>query len=58
MKKKEIKPLKVKLMEAVNKVLHENKSVITEKIDKAVRKSVKRIVKKTEKKIDDTLKKK
>jgi len=58
MKKKEIKPLKVKLMEAVNKVLLENKSEITKKIDKAVRKSVKRIVKKTEKKIDDTLKKK
>jgi hypothetical protein len=58
MKKSEVKPLKEKLMDAVNKVLLDNKAELTNKIDKVVRKSVKKIVKKTEHKISETLKKK
>jgi hypothetical protein len=57
-KKIEVKPLKEKLMDAVNKVLQDNKAELTNKIDKVVRKSVKKIAKKTEHKITQTLKKK
>lgn len=51
MEKKEIKPLKEKLLEAVNKVLTNNKSDLTKKINKIVKKSIKKIVKKTKKQI-------
>ncbi len=49
MKKKEVTPLKEKLLVAVNKVLKDNKAELTGKIEKVVKKSVKRIVKKTDK---------
>ncbi len=55
MKKKEIKPLKEKLLEAVNKVLTDNKSNLTNKIEKLVKKSIKRIVKKSDKQIKKAL---
>ena len=49
MEKKKLKPLKEKLLESVNKVLKDNKSEFTDKIQKTVNKFVKRIVKKTDK---------
>ena len=49
MKKKQIKPLKEKLLIAVNKVLKDNNSELTNKIENVVKKSIKRIVKKTDK---------
>ena len=49
MKKKEIKPLKEELLEAVNAVLKSNKTDLTNKIEKVARKSIKRIVKKADK---------
>lgn len=55
-KSKRIKPstaksLKSKLITAVHKVLRNNKSELTDKIQKVVNKSIKKIVKKTDKKI-------
>ena len=52
------KSLKVKLIAAVNKVLKDNKSELTDKIQKAVKKSIKKIVKKTDSEIKKTLKNK
>jgi predicted transcriptional regulator len=46
-----VKSLKFKLIAAVHKVLKDNKSELTDKIQKVVDKSIKRIVKKTDKKI-------
>ena len=57
-KKKEIKPLKEILLEAVNKVLTDNKVILSKKIEKLVKKSVKRIVKRTEKQNNKTIKNK
>jgi hypothetical protein len=58
MEKKSIitKPLKVKLIAAVHKVLKDNKSALTDKIQKVVNKSIKKIVKKTDKQIKKALK--
>lgn len=50
MKKTEIKSLKGKLLVAIKKVLKDNKSDLTNKIEKIVKKSIKNIVKKTGKK--------
>ena len=50
MKKTEIKSLKEKLLVAIKKVLKNNKSDLTNKIEKIVKKSIKNIVKKTGKK--------
>jgi ElaB/YqjD/DUF883 family membrane-anchored ribosome-binding protein len=57
MEGEEIKTLKEKLLEAVNKVLIDNKANLTNKIEKVVKKSIKRIVKKTNKQIKKTPKK-
>ena len=43
------KPLKVKLFEAVSRVLKSSKSIPTDKMEKIVKKSVKRIAKRAEK---------
>ena len=51
MEKKQILPLKEKLIGAVNRVLKTNKLELTNKIEKVVKKSVKGIVKKTDKQI-------
>lgn len=56
MEKKERKPLKEKLLEAINKVLKDNKAGFTNKIEKAVKKSIKRIVKKTNNQIKNPVK--
>ncbi len=48
MVKKELKPLKEKLLEAINSVLKGDKSVLTKKIQRVVKKSISRIVKKRE----------
>ena len=45
MQKKKIELPKEKLLEAVNKVLNDNKSHLTNKIEKIVKKSIKRSVK-------------
>ncbi len=58
MEKKKVKPLQQKLLEAVNNVLKDNKSDLTNKIEKVVKKSVKRIVKKTDSQIKKVLEKK
>jgi L-lactate utilization protein LutC len=50
MKKTEIKSLKEKLLVAIKKVLKDNKSDLTNKIEKVVKKSIKNIVKKSGKK--------
>jgi hypothetical protein len=50
------KPLREKLMLAVHKVLKDNKSELTDKIQKVVNKSIKKIVKKTDKQIKKALK--
>lgn len=42
----EVNSLKLKLTSAVQKVLYENKSEFSDKIDKVVKKSIKKIVKK------------
>lgn len=49
MEKKEIKPLKVKLLEAINRVLKNNKSDLTNKMEKVVKKSTKGITKRSKK---------
>ena len=49
------KPLKDKLIAAVHKVLIENKSVLTDKIQKVINKSIKKITKKTGKQIEKAL---
>jgi hypothetical protein len=51
MKKKEGKVLKAKLIAAVKKVLKENNSLLTVKIEKVVNRSVKKIIKKSSGKI-------
>ena len=56
-KKKELKPLKEGLLEAVNKVLKENKADFTNKIEKIVKKSIKKIIKRNNKQIKKVLKK-
>ena len=66
MKKKAAKPitvkpsvaksLKEKLMAAVHNVLKDNKSELTNKIQKVINKSIKKIVKKTDKQIKKALK--
>ena len=48
--------LQEKLIAAIQKVLHENKSELTDKIQKVVKKSIKKIVKKIDKKIHKALK--
>lgn len=50
------KPLKTKLIAAVHKVLINNQSELTDKIQKVVNKSIKRIVKKTDQQIKKALK--
>ena len=50
------KSLKVKLIAAVNKVLKDNKSELTDKIQKVIDKSIKKIVKRTDKQIKKALK--
>ena len=50
------KPLREKLVLAVHKVLKDNKSELTDKIQKVVNKSIKKIVKKTDKQIKKALK--
>lgn len=57
MKKKEAKPLREKLVEAVNKVLKINAANKNRKMDNVVKKSVKRIVKRSEKQLAKTDKK-
>lgn len=52
MAKKEIKPLKEKLLTAINRVLKGNKSDLTNKMEKIVKKSIKQIVKKADKQIE------
>ena len=49
MKKKEGAVLHEKLFVAVNKVLRENNSCLTNKIEKVIKKSIRKIVKKTDK---------
>lgn len=49
MEEKIVKPLKVKLMEAVNNVLIDNQAGLTKKLEKVVRKSVKRIARRADK---------
>ena len=58
MKNKQGKPLKEKLLVAVNKVLKDNDAELTDKIEKVVKKSIKRIVKKTDKQTKKALKEK
>jgi hypothetical protein len=55
MEKKKLIPLKTKLLTAVNKVLKDNKAVLTKNMNKVVRKSVKRIVKKTDKQFKNAI---
>lgn len=57
MEKKEIKPLKKKLLVAVNKVLEKNKADLTNKNVKVAKKSIAQIVKKTEKEFKKIIKK-
>ena len=52
------KQLKDKLIAAVHIVLKENKSELTDEIQKVVNKSIKKIVKKTDKQIKKVLKQK
>ncbi|MCX6188724.1 MAG: hypothetical protein NTW54_03815 [Bacteroidetes bacterium] len=51
MEKKQIKPLKEKLLEAINTVLKNNKSELSQTIEKIVKKSIKKIVKRSDKQI-------
>jgi hypothetical protein len=51
MEKTITKPLKVKLFEAATKVLKDNKTVLTDKIEKILKRSIKQIVKRTDKQI-------
>jgi hypothetical protein len=44
-----LKPLKTKLLEAINRLLKTNKSILTDKMEKIVKKSVKRIAKRVKK---------
>jgi len=46
-----VKTLKVKLLEAIGRVLKSNKSSLTEKMEKLVKKSVKRIAKRAKKQV-------
>jgi hypothetical protein len=55
MEKKETKPLKEQLLETINKVLKDNKTNFTTKIEKVVKKSIRRIVKKTDNQIKNAL---
>jgi hypothetical protein len=50
------KPLKLKLIAAVHKVLNDNEAELTDEIKKVVKKSVKRIAKKTDAQINKALK--
>lgn len=50
------KTLKEKLTAAVNKILQDNKSELTNKIEKVVNRSIKKIVRKTDKQIKMQLK--
>lgn len=52
----EKKTLKEKLTAAVNKILQDNKSELTNKIEKVVNRSIKKIVRKTDKQIKMQLK--
>lgn len=56
MRKKKIKLLKEKLLAAVKKVLKDNKTEPTKKMEKVVDKSIKRIVKKSDKQFTKALK--
>lgn len=56
MGKKKIKLLKEKLLAAVNKVLKDNKTELTNKIESVVMKSINRIVKKSDKQFAKALK--
>jgi len=56
MGKKKIKLLKEKLLVAVNKVLKDNKTELTNKIESVVMKSINRIVKKSDKQFTKALK--
>jgi L-lactate utilization protein LutC len=50
MKKKESKELKEKILTEIKRVLKDNKTELTNKIEKAVKKSIKRLVKDSGKK--------
>jgi len=52
MEKKTQTSLKLKLTQAITKVLKDHKSILSKKIDKVIKKSIKKIVRKTEKKIE------
>lgn len=52
MLKKETKSLKQKLFDAMNKVLKNNKTIITNKIEKVLQKAIKQIVKKSDKQVN------
>ena len=52
MLKKETKSLKQKLFDAMNKVLKNNKTIITNKIGKVLQKAIKQIVKKSDKQVN------
>ena len=49
MNKIEIKPLKTELLGAVNKLLKDNNTEISKKMENVVKKAIKRIVKKSKK---------
>jgi hypothetical protein len=51
-----LKPLKAKLMDAMHKVLKENKAELTIKIERIVNKSIKKIVKKIDKQFKKAVK--
>lgn len=57
MKKKEAKPLRQKLAEAVNKILKSDTQGLNRKMENLVQKSVKRIAKRSEKKMAKSNKK-
>lgn len=54
MKKKERKALEEKLLASINKVLKDNKAVLKNKTEKAIKKAIKQIAKKSNK-IKDTV---
>ncbi len=55
MKKQEMKQLQGKLLLAINKVLKNNNSDLSDKVNSVVKKSIKSIVKKTDKQIKKAL---
>lgn len=57
MKKKEAKPLRQKLAEAVNKILKSDTQGLNRKMENLVQKSVKRIAKRSEKRMAKSNKK-